>query len=99
MLQEMASAFQKAVLWDRRDLFELKKLMALFRYGLVCMPFARGTAAITEWLEAALYEYHGVQFQCDRDRMIDLEAYVHPFFSDFLEVYNSMYNLQFQLCN
>ena len=93
MLQEVATFFKQVIEWDRQDLFELKKRMALFRYGFACMPFARGTAAITEWLEAALYDYHEVQFQCDKERMVDLEAYVHPFFSDFLEAYNSMYSL------
>jgi hypothetical protein len=93
-LQDMAKVFEEMVRWKGKDFFELKKLMALFRYGLVSMPFARGTAAITEWLESAIYGYHKIQFQSDEWRMADLEAYVHPFFSDFLKAYNSMYELK-----
>jgi hypothetical protein len=96
-LEDMGRVFEEMIRWNGKDLFELKKLMALFRYGLVSMPFARGTAAITEWFESAIYGYHHIQFQSDEGRMADLEAYVHPFFSDFLDTYNSMYELKFIL--
>jgi anaerobic ribonucleoside-triphosphate reductase len=89
-LKEVAEIFEGIIRWDGRDLSKLKRLMALLRYELVSMPFARGTAAITEWLESALYGYHKIQFQSDFHRMADLEAYVHPFFSDFLDAYNAI---------
>ncbi len=90
---DMAGVFEKAILWDGKDLSELKKQLALLRYEMACMPFSRGSAAIAEWLEASIFEAHGLRYEVDPHRMVDLEAYANPLFSDFLKVYNSMVTL------
>ncbi|HSX10112.1 MAG TPA: hypothetical protein VLF94_00125 [Chlamydiales bacterium] len=92
-LQGVAETFVKAILWDRKDLSALKKEVAFLRYGLACMPFGRGSAAISEWLEATIYEYHGVRYQMNPNRLVDLEVYVNPFFSDFYKAYDSVMKL------
>jgi hypothetical protein len=93
-LSHIAADFERIVHWDRADLAELKQMMALFRYEMACMPFHRGSAAITEWFEAALYNYHKVHYEFDTDRLADLETYCNPFFSEFFQAYDSMYTLQ-----
>ncbi len=93
-LQGVAKTFAKAVLWDQKDLSELKKEMALLRYGLACMPFGRGSAAISEWLEAAIYEYHGIRYKIDPNRLVDLEVYANPLFANFYKAYGSMVQLE-----
>jgi hypothetical protein len=95
-IRDMGSTFAKAIQWDGKDLSILKKLVALLRYEMACMPFSRGTAAISEWIEAAIYEYHGIKYQADPNRLVDLEAYASPFFSDFLNSYDGMIQLNFQ---
>jgi hypothetical protein len=92
-LKDLAGVFEKIVRWNRSDVYELKQLMALFRYEMACMPFRRGTSAVTEWLERALYDYHQISCQFDENRLADLEAYSNPFFSDFFKAYDSMCSL------
>jgi hypothetical protein len=92
-LKDLAAVFEQIICWDRNDLTELKQQMALFRYEMACMPFYRGSAAISEWFEAALYGYHRVEYQCDKNRLTDLEIYSNPLFPDFLLAYTSMYTL------
>lgn len=61
-LREISKMFEKAVLWNPRSdsLPELKNRVALFRFTYAhCMPSARGDGAIGDWLELALYYFHG----------------------------------------
>jgi hypothetical protein len=93
-LKDLAHLFEQIICWDRSDLTELKRLMAFFRYEMACMPFHRGTAAITEWLEGALYGYHRIDYQYKGDCLADLEVYCNPLFSDFFKAYDSMCTLK-----
>ncbi len=61
-LQEIAKVFEKAILWDRAtdSLQELKNRVALLRFLYAhCMPCVRGDGAVGDWLELAIYRYHG----------------------------------------
>ena len=49
-------------LWNKEtdSLKELKNRVALIRFTYAhCMPSARGDGAIGDWLELALYRFHG----------------------------------------
>lgn len=89
-LKEVSTIFEQIVRWKGNDLTELKQLMALFRFEMGCMPFLRGSSAITEWLEAALYSYHQISYRFDEKRHADLEVYLNPLFSDFIKAYDSI---------
>ena len=53
------------------------------------MPFARGSAAIGEWLEASIYHYHGFDgFHHKTTTLGDLEAITALSLSDFLNRYD-----------
>ncbi|BBI16910.1 hypothetical protein [Neochlamydia sp. S13] len=90
-LQEIASIFAKAVLVPQENLNELKNTMALLRYYLAhAMPFERGSAAIGEWIEGAVYGSHGLKVTYQKEKQVDLEALTSPLFSQFLNEYSDM---------
>lgn len=92
-LKDISKIFEKAVLWDKTKdtLAKLKEGMAEIRYLLTCMPYYRGSAAISEWIEAAVYRFHGFNnFRHNKSRLIDLEAYASLQFSTFMKNYDSM---------
>lgn len=94
LIQEMLDGpvmrmFTSAISWNREEGVEsLVKTMALFRFFFAhAMPFARGSAAIGEWLEKAIYLYHGfIDFEHEKSRLADLEALTLPL-SDYLKEY------------
>jgi Avirulence protein len=76
-LQEIAAVFERAVRSDSsvEKVNELKDQVALTRYLFAhAMPFARGSAAIGEWLEKTIYQYHGYEIERNPKTMGDLEA-------------------------
>lgn len=96
-LDEIAKVFQRAVSWTREQpLTELKSTMAEFCYLTAHnMRDVRGTAAATEWLERAIYSMHGIEYRLrDKSQLVDLEAYAHPLFSDFLKAYYQLVELK-----
>ena len=53
------------------------------------MPFIRGSAAIAEWLEAAIYHYHGfTEFHHSKTSLSDLEALTSLTLEDFMKRYD-----------
>jgi hypothetical protein len=75
MLQENAQIFERALLWDKKDIQDLKNQVALFRYLFAhAMPFSRGSAAVGEWLEKAIYQYQGYHCKHNPSLLGDCEA-------------------------
>ncbi|MCH9616820.1 MAG: hypothetical protein SP4CHLAM5_00940 [Chlamydiia bacterium] len=61
-LKAIAQVFGQAILWDKKTqaLEELKDKVALIRFMYAfCMPCLRGDGAIGDWMELAIYKYHG----------------------------------------
>ena len=93
-LQAIAKIFARAILWDKKEIGELKRQVALFRaYFSHCMPCERGSAAEGDLFEALLYAVHGYTVNYTKDKMIDLEALTTPVLSEFLKNYDSMISL------
>lgn len=95
-LEEIAKVFERAAMWDRnsQDLQALKDIMALFCYlSAHNIRDVRGSAAETEWLECAIYESLKVEAKYDKERMVDLEAFANPLFSQFKKAYCEMVEL------
>ncbi|MBU6446526.1 MAG: hypothetical protein KGQ49_03920 [Verrucomicrobia bacterium] len=88
-LDDASPVFAKAVQWNGKNIVELQELIALLRLELICMPFLRGSAATSEWMEAAIYEFHKLRYTMDRNRLTDLEAYSNPYPSQFFNAYTS----------
>lgn len=75
---------------------ELKERVAILRYLLaVSSPYKRGSAAIAEFIEKAIYEYHGFGFEYKYPRFsikkpaADLDAYVCFTLEEFILTYKS----------
>lgn len=93
MLNEISKLFKKIIEWDKQDKKKLINDMAMFRYLFShCMPFSRGSAAVAEWLETAIYTYHG--FRVNVDGLLDLEAFSSLTLSEFLQRYKSLVSLE-----
>lgn len=89
-LRSVRAAFDKAMKWtSERPEEDLKIAMGLIRYQFAhAMPFKRGSAAIAEWLETAIYRYHGFdRFQQPCDRLLDLDAFTAFSLKEFMENY------------
>jgi hypothetical protein len=90
-LEKTSRVFAEACLWDQDDLDTLKDKVGLIRYLLgISAPDSRGSSAIAEWIEEAIYAYHGIRKQTDPDKLMDLEAMTHPLLPQFLEQYRSV---------
>jgi len=91
-LKNIAKIFKESVLWnrDKESLVDLKNKVALLRYEFAHnMPFIRGSAAIAEWLEAAIYHYHGfTEFHHSKTSLSDLEALTSLTLEDFMKRYD-----------
>lgn len=76
---------------------DLKEKMALFRYIFAHgMPYQRGSAAIGEWLEMAIYRHLG--FSCsqpNREEPVDLAALTCFSFAEYLKKYNELTQISF----
>lgn len=90
-LPEIAKFFADAVLWDGKEIADLKEKIAKFRYLFAhTTPFSRGSASIAEWFEQILYQFHGFEVDYNNEVMIDLEAFSSPLWSDFIAKYPEM---------
>ncbi|MBP9841139.1 MAG: hypothetical protein KBC64_01785 [Simkaniaceae bacterium] len=89
-LDIISKVFEKIIHWDREDIRKLQDGTALLRYLFAhCCPFDRGSAAIGEWLERALYAYHGFEVTHSPEISGDLEALTAISFEQFRDVYPS----------
>lgn len=90
-LKDLAGLFERILLCPSSNRLDLKNLMALFRFEFAqAMPFARGSAAVSEWLELAIYNYHGIDVSYDDNKLVDLEVFANPLLSDFVAEYNNI---------
>jgi hypothetical protein len=97
-LQAIAELFEKAVRWDNKteSLDELKRKVALFRFTYAhCMPCCRGDGAIGDWLELALYRFHGfVNTEYNHDKLACFETLSSLSLSRYLKRYNSIIDVK-----
>lgn len=57
------------------------------------MPYIRGSAAIGEWLEGSIYQYHGISYSYHPSyprESVDLIAITSLKFSTYLEKYHRL---------
>lgn len=96
-LKEIAALFEKALQWNRatEQVTDLMNLVATIRYLFAhAVPYLRGSASIAEWLETAIYRFHGfANFRYNQEKLVDLEALTALRFSDFIREYPSMVTL------
>ena len=94
-IRDLSRLFERAILWtgDEASLIQtVGRLRHKFSHSIL---FNRGSAAIAEWVETAIYRYHGFEnFDYNKDKMVDLEALTAPDLEHFLENYPSMINLR-----
>jgi hypothetical protein len=91
LIADLASLFEKAILWDKCPPAELNHVCAEMHYKLAhLMYFRRGSAAISEWLIKAIYQYHGLRpVGFKSGVMVDLKALATPFMRAFIHNYVS----------
>lgn len=91
MLKDAAKLFKEIVEWDGEEVQHLKDRVALWQYEFSnTAPYKRGNAAICEWLEMMVYEYHGfTEFSYAKDKSVNLEALTSSL-DQFVANYGSM---------
>lgn len=90
MLDDIAKVFKRALEWDKKNLKDLMTTVALFEYEFAhSMPHLRGSGAIAEWFEVALFRYHGYNLRYNQKKMVTFEAYSSSL-KEFVESYGSM---------
>lgn len=97
-LEEISKIFEVAVLWNRNTqiLQDLKDTMGNFYYlSAHNMSDVRGSAARTEWLEEAIYRSHKIDTSSGEEKMLDLEAFANPLYSQFKKVYDQQTQLKY----
>lgn len=73
---------------DSDSLTSLQKNIAIFRYLFAhACPYERGSAAVSEWIEKAIYLYKGYEVQYPEGYRIDLEAMTSLDLSEFVKDY------------
>lgn len=93
-LKEIANLFKQAINWDKANIHDLQNIVALISYLFAhAMPFKRGSAAISEWLEMAIYQYHGYELEYREDVSINMEALILHL-DEFIDKYSSMIKLE-----
>ena len=94
MLKDIANIFERIIKWNGENLRDLKQQVALFEYEFAhAMPFNRGSGAISEWLEMALYRYHGFKMSYDSKKNVNFEALTSTL-EQFVKNYDSMIRLE-----
>lgn len=92
-LEDIANLFVEVLRWHGENKEELINLIGLINYLFAhAMPFARGSAAISEWIEMALYRFHGLNLEYNQTLSINMEALTLPL-HDFIAKYPSMIKL------
>ncbi len=86
MMGLLAGSFEECVNSKGKDPETIKKNVAAFRYLFAhAMPYERGSAAIGEWFEKAIYKHCGYDFSSGSSA--DLNALTSLSMSDFEGVY------------
>jgi hypothetical protein len=97
-----AEAFEKCIGTSSRDVGQLKINVAVFRWLFShATPYARGSAAIGEWFEKAIYEHLGYRneyklpfYRAEKGRpTVDLDALTALGLSSFIKDYNQRIQL------
>ncbi len=92
-LNDAAKVFKEAIECSRNDLKTLKERMALINYlAAHAMRSSRGESAIIEWLERAIYGYHGFKVEYNQKKMVNLEALTSSL-DEFAKNYDSTIKL------
>jgi hypothetical protein len=94
-LKAVSQIFARVMNWKHRaGVNELKDFVGRIRYILAHVaPFGRGSAAICEWIETALYWHHGfTDFQSPKNR--DLKAISSMSLDRFMEYYHKNTKIQ-----
>ena len=91
MLKEIGIIFSDIITWKTTDMLSsLKEKIGLLQYLFAhAMPYDRGSEAISEWLESALYRYHGYSLNRKKGKRVNLYAFaLDP--HQFIQQYPSM---------
>jgi Avirulence protein len=93
-LSHVAKLFKQAIAWTGTDLRDLQYIVALINYEFShAMPFMRGSAAISEWIEIIIYRYHGYVLEyIDDNKSVNMEALSLPC-QEFINEYPSFIRL------
>ena len=93
-LRDIANLFKQVIEWNGEETQQLVDLVGLINYLFAhAMPFERGSAAVSEWLEMAIYKYHGLDMQYNESVSINMEALILPLY-EFIAKYPSMIKLE-----
>lgn len=94
MLADLAKIFKRAIECHTNNVRELKEHMTLFKYQFSqAMPFFHGNAAISEWMERAVYKYQGYRLLYNNDKMPTLEAWTSTL-KEFADNYDSIVTIE-----
>lgn len=78
LLEKIAKVFEQAIVSFEPS--EIQEQLSLFRYLFAhACPFWRGSGAIAEWLEKAVYRYHVLEITNEPSFRADLEALSLPY--------------------
>jgi len=93
ILPDIAKVFERAVTCERTEKETFKKTMAEFRFKMAfVMPFCRGSAAIAEWYENAIYYHKKFNFlSYKKGTQLDLECFANPVLPLFQKKYDSFF--------
>lgn len=96
-LKKIACLFAKAVCAGNDNLAEMQENVGLMRYYLAhCSPWERGSSAIGEALEGAVYNACGYDVWHNSNMTVDLEALSTPELSLFMKKYPKMIKLTYR---
>jgi hypothetical protein len=94
MLKEAARLFKSALTCDRADLKTLKGRVALWTTVFDnAMPFDRGSSAVSEWFQQAIYRALGYRLTYKPGKLVNLEVLTKPF-PQVVQEYDSMVELR-----
>lgn len=97
-MEVISKVFEKALLWDKntQSLDELKDLVATIRFLYAwCMPNLRGDGAIGDWLEIAIYRYHGfTKTTHNQNTLPCFEPLASTSFKEYRESYNETISIE-----
>ena len=97
-LKAVAQLFKEAFSFDpaKDTVKALKERVALIRFVYAhCMPCARGDGAVGDWLELALYRYHGfTKTRFNPDKLPAFEPLASLSFSRYLGAYDSIITVE-----
>lgn len=92
-LSEIAAIFKRAIEHDPSDRDGLIQIVGEFQYLFAdAMPYCRGSAAISEIFERAIFRCHGYELEYQESKMVNLEALTLDE-QAFLEEYPQMITL------